>query len=75
MTKRKEDSELAKALAVKGVRNRVRHHFSLQADIVLNEVLPEAESVFDDALQAGELLTPDEVIQRVLTPRKLGTGR
>lgn len=66
MTTQKEPAELAKAQMVKAIRSAVRLKHSLAADAELNEVLPEAEAAFDEAVQAGVLPEPDEMVAWVL---------
>lgn len=45
---------MAKAVALKRLRNRVRLEASIRADLVLNELLPEFEDEFDRRVAAGE---------------------
>lgn len=68
MTVRREEKELTKAALVKAIRSFVRLKHSLAADAELNEVLPAAEKLFDDAWQNGTALEPGEVL------KELGVG-
>ena len=74
---RKDDISLAKQIALKRLRNRVRLEAAIRADIVLNELLPEFEREFDRRVAAGEpyeLETYEEwVVQAV--DRQLPRGR
>lgn len=59
MTVRKLDSEVRKAALVKALRTAIRLKHTLAADRELNDVLPNAEAAFDQALQRGIL--PDAI--------------
>lgn len=45
---------MAKTVALKRLRSRVRLEAAIRADLVLNEILPEFEEEFDRRVAAGE---------------------
>lgn len=55
MSAPKDDIAMRKAVLLKAVRSNVRLRHSVEADVELNEVLPEVERMFDSAVQRGEL--------------------
>jgi len=71
---RKDDISLAKAVAVKRLRSRVRLEASIRADIILNDILDEFEVEFDRRVAAGqpyELTSYDEWVSARVDQRML----
>lgn len=67
MARKKTDIEMAKAIATKRLRSRVRLESSVLADTVLNEVLDEFSREFDRRVAMGEpyeLDNYDEFVMR-----------
>jgi hypothetical protein len=62
VTVQRGEIEQARANMVKRMRARVRLEKSIEADNILNDVLPKAEKVFNAAVQRGELPSADEVM-------------
>lgn len=63
---------MAKAVAFKRLRSRVRLEAAIRADLVLNEILPEFEDEFDRRVAAGEpyeLTTYDEWVANAVARR------
>lgn len=61
MTIQKTESELRRAQLVKVARSRIRLEYSLMADAVLNDILPEIELEFDKALKRGRMLEASDI--------------
>lgn len=51
---RKDPIALAKQVALKRLRSRVRLEAAIRADLILNEILPEFEKEFNRRVAAGE---------------------
>ena len=51
---KRDEIAMAKAVALKRLRSRVRLEAAIRADIVLNDILDEFESEFDRRVAAGE---------------------
>lgn len=63
---KKSEIEMEKARVLKVTRALIRLKHSLQADIELNNVLPERAEEFDLALQNGELKTISDGLNEIL---------
>lgn len=61
MTYQKTEIEQARADMVKRFRNAIRFEHSIAADHELNGLLPEAEKLFNAAVQRGELPDAGEI--------------
>lgn len=59
----KDDIELRRSALLKAARSAVRLRHSLAADEELNEVLPNLERRFNDAIQRGVLLDVGETLR------------
>ncbi|MBA3583044.1 MAG: hypothetical protein H0W36_00690 [Gemmatimonadetes bacterium] len=59
----KDDIELRRAALLKAARSAVRLRHSLEADAELNDVLPNLERRFNDAVQRGVLLDIGETLR------------
>jgi hypothetical protein len=63
---------MAKSVALKRLRSRVRLEAAIRADLVLNEMLPEFEAEFDRRVAAGEpyeLTSYDEFVVAAVDKR------
>jgi hypothetical protein len=63
---KKSDIELERAKILKVTRALIRLKHSLQADVELNDVLPDTLIQFDKALQNGELLELNANLNEIL---------
>lgn len=61
MTVHRDDVDQARANLLKAIRTAVRLKHSIQADIELNDVLPEAEKKFNAAVMRGQLPDPIDI--------------
>lgn len=66
MTVQRTEIQQLKYEMVKKLRNEIRTAHSLQADHELNEILPQAEAMFDRAVARGVLPDPKDFVAKVL---------
>lgn len=63
---KKSDIELQRARIMKMTRGLIRLQKSIEADELINDILPDRLNEFDVSLQSGELKTMDGTIKKLL---------
>jgi len=66
VTVRRSEIQQAKHDMVKLLRNAIRTRHAIEADRELNEILPQAEEMFDAAVRRGRLPEPKDFVSKVL---------